>query len=123
MEIDEEIVSPCLITSLMVKFRKLFPDKSMKALTECFLQIIDGVYFRTSQSSKSISHQRSLNLIEFKMVILKKFKGKFAFSEIQDIFAFLDTNRNGRVELDEFVYGIRVSTTIVSSLPLLITTA
>lgn len=111
MEGDEESISPCLISSLMVKFRKLFPDKSMDALTNYYIQIIDSINFRTSQSSKSNSNsnQKSLDLSDFKTAILKHYKGKFDFNEIKGIFTFLDTNRNGRVEVEEFVYGIRVS--------------
>ena len=55
---------------------------------------------------------RSLNLIEFKIAMYRFKSAGLTFEEIRRIFLWLDTSGNGRVECDEFVVGIRVSTYI-----------
>ena len=109
MEDNDEENSPNSVSAILLKFRKVFHDKSMKALTEAFLELIGGVYKKSSDSPKMISNCKSLNLIEFKMAVMKSYKDMFSYKEIKDIFSFLDTTRDGRVDLKEFLTGIRVS--------------
>ena len=94
--------------SSIAKLRELFPDKTKSVLTAAFIQLIHGVYNRESDKAKILSNHNSLNLIEFKIAIMKKYKDKFLFSEIKDIFLYLDADRTGRVLCDQFVTGIRV---------------
>lgn len=110
----DESVPSCSVSSLIVKFRKIFPDKSINALTACFLHLITGVNRKLSDSQKKAIDHKSLNLIEFKVTLIKNYRDKFTFSEIKDIFLFFDVNKNGRVELAEFVSGIRVSSLNIS---------
>ena len=109
MNAVEDVVPPSSINSLIAKLRKNFPDKSISALTACFLHLITGVNRRLSESQKKIIDHQSLNLIEFKVTIIKNYRDKFSFSDIKHIFLFMDINKNGRVELQEFVSAIRVS--------------
>jgi hypothetical protein len=93
---------------IVQKMRKIFPDKSRKGLSKAFSRLIAAVYKKASDSANIITNYKSLNLIEFKIAIAKNFKGKLVLSEIKEIFSFFDSNKNGRVELEEFINGIRV---------------
>jgi hypothetical protein len=97
-----------LLDVIILKMRKNFPDKSRKALIKAFSRLIAAVYKKASDSANIITNYKSLNLIEFKIAIAKNFKGKLVLSEIKEIFDFFDSNKNGRVELEEFITGIRV---------------
>lgn len=114
MDITPSAVPPSPISSLITKFRKNFPDKSTSALTSCFLHLITGVNRKLSECQGNVIDHQSLNLIEFKVTIIKNYKDKFSFSEIKDIFLFIDTNKNGRVGLEEFVFAVRVSLIMTS---------
>mmetsp|Transcript_35862 Transcript_35862/g.33965 ORF Transcript_35862/g.33965 Transcript_35862/m.33965 type:complete len:506 (+) Transcript_35862:229-1746(+) len=92
---------------IIQKMRKIFPDKSRKGLIKAFSRLIAAVYKKASDSANIITNYKSLNLIEFKIAIAKNFKGKLVLSEIKEIFSFFDSNKNGRVELEEFINGIR----------------
>jgi hypothetical protein len=90
------------IEILMGRFRKLFSDKSKRALQNVFVKLGSTVY----ASGGSI--KKSFNLMEFKVALYKNYKQVFNFEEIKKIFYHLDTNGNGRVEFEEFADGIRV---------------
>ena len=100
--------------SSIAKLRELFPDKTRNVLATAFVQLIHYVYNRESDKAKILSNHNSLNLIEFKIATMKKYKDKFLFSEIKDIFLYLDVERTGRVLCDEFVTGIRVRISIIA---------
>ena len=94
---------------LVARFRGLFQDKSLPALWDIFTEMTQSVYKSKSSSSSSSSTSRSLNLIEFKIAMIRFQSAKLTFEEIRRIFLWLDSsgNHNGRVEYDEFVAGIR----------------
>ena len=53
---------------------------------------------------------KSLSLVEFKISVFKNIATeKFSVVEVKELFTFMDTNKNGRLERDEFIAGIRVS--------------
>jgi len=93
---------------LVSRFKALFPDKSLKTLYEIFTDMAQSVYKK--QSSASVLSLVSLNLIEFKIAMVRFKSAKLSFEEIRRIFLWLDSdhgNHNGRVEYDEFVAGVR----------------
>jgi Ca2+-binding EF-hand superfamily protein len=89
--------------ALLQDFRKLFNDKSKKALQKAFVQLGSVVY------SSGGSIKLSFNLMEFKIALYKNYKHVFNFEQIKRIFLLLDANGSGRIEFDEFADGIRVS--------------
>ena len=100
--------------SSIAKLREMFPDKGKRVLAEAFVQLIHYVYNRESDKAKILSNHNSMNLIEFKIATMKKYKDRFLFSEIKDIFLYLDVDRTGRVLCDQFVTGIRVRLRVVA---------
>jgi hypothetical protein len=121
---------------VIYKFRSLFPDKSVKTLTNIFVEMTNSVYGKTGAGGKGkkdggggkgkekapaesagalerwgnlAANLRSMNLIEFKIAMYRYKSAGITFEEIRRIFIALDTSGNGRVELDEFLLGVRVS--------------
>jgi Ca2+-binding EF-hand superfamily protein len=93
---------------LMQKFRKVFPDKSRNALSKTFAAFRKQVELKQSATSSG-KMPNSFNLIEFKIAMVKGFENKFSFQEIKRIFERLDGNNSGRISVDEFIIGVRVS--------------
>ena len=114
--------------ALVTKFRELLPDKSPSVLSEIFFEMTNSVYKGKAKEGDKINETaaktpwgavaakfRSLNLIEFKIAMYRFKSAGLTFEEIRRIFLWLDTSGNGRVECDEFVVGIRVSTDWIPS--------
>ena len=105
---------------LILKFRDIFPDKSIRELKNIFIDMTNSVYKNVGKDEKMsedsrnrwgavASSLRSLNLIEFKIAMYRFKSAGLTFEEIRRVFIQLDTSGNGRVECDEFLAGIRVS--------------
>ena len=47
--------------------------------------------------------------IEIKIAMVKGFETKFSLQEIKRIFERLDSDSSGRINLNEFIIGVRVS--------------
>ena len=105
--------------TLILKFRKLFPNKSNRELKSIFIDMTKSVYKNVVKEEKMTddvrnrwgtvaASLRSLNLIEFKIAMYRFKSAGLTFEEIRRVFIYLDTSGNGRVEYDEFLAGIRV---------------
>lgn len=105
--------------TLILKFRDIFPDKSIRELKNIFIDMTKSVYKNVGKDEKInedsrnrwgaiASSLRSLNLIEFKIAMYRFKSAGLTFEEIRRVFIQLDTSGNGRVECDEFLAGIRV---------------
>ena len=105
--------------TLILKFRKLFPNKSNGELKSIFIDMTKSVYKNVAKEEKMTydvrnrwgtvaASLRSLNLIEFKIAMYRFKSAGLTFEEIRRVFIYLDTSGNGRVEYDEFLAGIRV---------------
>ena len=105
--------------TLILKFRKLFPDKSNRELKSIFIDMTMSVYKNVGKEEKMTddvrnrwgavaTSLRSLNLIEFKIAMYRFKSAGLTFEEIRRVFIYLDTSGNGRVEYNEFLAGIRV---------------
>ena len=108
---EPQLLPEAQIDAALRKIRKAFTDKSKKGLTKTFTELVSGDYKKTApnNTSESALESKSLTLIEFKIAILQSVTTeKFTFAEIRDLFVLFDTNKNGRLELDEFIMGIRV---------------
>lgn len=92
----------------VVKLRTLFQDKSKTALNAAFNEFVNKLCYRNSEKAIVVKDCNSLNLIEFKIAIMKTFRDVFLFTEVKDIFIFFDSSRTGRVQRDQFITGMRV---------------
>jgi hypothetical protein len=92
----------------VVKLRALFKDMSKVALNAAFTDFVNSVYYRDSDKAAAVKNCNSLNLIEFKIAIMKAFRDTFLFTEVKEIFVFFDSSKTGRVQRDQFILGMRV---------------
>ena len=93
------------------RLRRVFHDKSTAALSNEFSLLANGAFKNLPGGlSESICDSKSLSLVDFKISVYKNIgTERFNVAEIKELFAYMDTNRNGRLERDEFIRGIRVS--------------
>lgn len=94
--------------SAVVKLRALFKDMSKVGLNATFTGFVNSVYYRDSDKAQVVKNCNSLNLIEFKIAIMKAFRETFQFTEVKEIFLFFDSSKTGRVQREQFILGIRV---------------
>lgn len=92
----------------VVKLRAQFKDMSKVALNTAFTDFVNSVYYRDSDKAQAVKNCNTLNLIEFKIAIMKAFRDTFLFTEVKEIFLFFDSSKTGRVQRDQFILGMRV---------------
>jgi Ca2+-binding EF-hand superfamily protein len=97
------------LEQLIEKFRGLFPLKSKKELKDVFNQMV-ALASKDNDPKQNKNKQASMNLVEFRIAMFKmQGADPMPFEDIKRIFAWLDANKNGRVDVDEFLLGVRVS--------------
>lgn len=88
----------------IVVFKKLSRNADLKKNNE----ILKSVFMNLYEMVNKTGDRPGLNLIEFKVSVYKIFPG-FKLDEIRRLFLYFDTDRNGRITVEEFIIGIKVT--------------
>jgi hypothetical protein len=94
--------------ALMARFRSMFKDKSLKGLSNVYSKL-GGPY---APPQKNNTTSKAVFLVSFTQnngveIPTVEIKSPFSREELEDIFELLDTNKDGTLQPDEFVFGVR----------------
>ena len=90
----------------VVVFNKLSRSLDLKRNNEILKSVFMKLYELVNK--KSFGDAPSLSLIEFKISVHNLFPG-FSLDEVRRLFLYFDEDGNGKISVEEFVVGIKVS--------------